>query len=115
MPLVGLFALQFNTDGFHPLNDFFWLGEGELLMMQMASTEAQIQRNEVALPSLPRQFKHLARMRALDVLPTPRTPVNKNAWATRSRAMAFASVCATWPCPTRSANDCGRYFRARTR
>ena len=29
------------------------------------------------------QFRHLAKMRAIVVLPTPRVPVNRNAWCTR--------------------------------
>jgi hypothetical protein len=41
------------------------------------------------------QLSALARMRALVVLPTPRTPVNKNACATRSIAIALPSVVAT--------------------
>jgi hypothetical protein len=60
------------------------------------------------------QFRALARMRALVVLPTPRTPVNRNAWATRFCAMAFPMVVETWLWPTRSSNDCGLYLRART-
>jgi len=38
------------------------------------------------------QLSALAKMRALVVLPTPRTPVNRKAWATRPLAMALASV-----------------------
>ena len=38
------------------------------------------------------QFRALARMRALVVLPTPRTPVNRNAWATRSDSIALPKV-----------------------
>ena len=45
--------------------------------------------------SSPTQLRHLARRRALVVLPTPRTPVKRNAWATRPVRMAFASVRAT--------------------
>jgi hypothetical protein len=69
----------------------------------------------VAFPSSPRQLRHLARRRALVVFPTPRTPVKRNACATRPESIAFASVRATCSWPTRSSNVCGRYFRARTR
>ena len=41
------------------------------------------------------QFSALANRRAVVVFPTPRTPVNRNAWATRLAPIAFASVRAT--------------------
>jgi hypothetical protein len=44
----------------------------------------------------------LARMRAEEVLPTPRVPVKRKAWATRSDLMAFLRVCATASWPTSS-------------
>jgi hypothetical protein len=60
------------------------------------------------------QLRALARIRAIVVLPTPRTPVKRKACATRSCSMAFERVRVTASWPTRSAKVCGRYFRART-
>src|SRR4029079_17166515 len=60
------------------------------------------------------QFSDLARILAVDVLPTPRAPVNRYAWATRFEAMALRSAWAIISCPTTSPNDCGRKRRART-
>src|SRR5205823_5235067 len=60
------------------------------------------------------QFSALARMRAMEVLPVPRVPVKRKAWATRPDSMARLSVCATWSCPTTSSKSCDRYFRAST-
>src|SRR5690349_8969466 len=56
----------------------------------------------------------LARMRAQVVLPTPRGPQNRNAWASLSAAMAFLRVVVTWAWPTTLAKVVGRYFRAET-
>src|SRR3990167_583830 len=66
-------------------------------------------------PSGPMQLSALAISRAVDVLPTPRTPVIRKACANRSRAMALPSVrtIASWPIS--SAKVCGRYLRASTR
>jgi hypothetical protein len=66
------------------------------------------------VPSGPVQFSPLAMIRAVVVLPTPRTPVSTKAWAMRSAAKALRSVrtIASWP--IRSAKVRGRYFRART-
>lgn len=44
------------------------------------------------VPSGPTQFSPLAMIRAVVVLPTPRTPVITKAWAIRSAAKAFFSV-----------------------
>jgi hypothetical protein len=41
-------------------------------------------------------------MRAIDVLPVPRVPVKRKAWAIRPDSMARLRVCATWSCPTTS-------------
>ena len=59
----------------------------------------------VRVPDGPTQLRQLASSRALVVFPTPRTPVKRNACATRPDAMAFASVRATCSWPTRSSND----------
>jgi hypothetical protein len=54
-------------------------------------------------------------MRAVVVLPTPRTPVSIQAWGMRPVLNAFdtCGTMASWP--TRSAKERGRYFRASTR
>src|SRR5271169_3133850 len=80
---------------------------------------AEISRHESHVPSGSAvgpftQFKALARIRALVVLPTPRTPEKMYACATRFELIAFASVRVTCCCPTISLNVCGRYFRAIT-
>ena len=66
------------------------------------------------VPSGPTQFRPLAMIRAVVVLPVPRMPVMMKACAIRSAAKAFFSVrtIASWP--TRSAKVSGRYLRART-
>src|SRR5688572_3833807 len=64
--------------------------------------------------SLFSQFSALARILAIDVLPVPRVPVNKNACAIRPDSIARFSVCATWSCPTTSSKSCERYLRAST-
>src|SRR4051812_43209937 len=61
------------------------------------------------------QFKARAMIRAVVVLPTPRTPVSINAWATRPDWMALVSVRTSASCPFSSEKFCGRYLRARTR
>ena len=66
-------------------------------------------------PSGPMQFSALAISRAVEVLPTPRTPVSRKACAIRPRSMALASVCTIASCPISSAKVCGRYLRASTR
>src|SRR6266436_8331960 len=61
------------------------------------------------------QLRARARIRAVVVLPTPRTPVRMKAWAIRPVAIAFDRVrtIASWPIS--SAKVEGRYLRARTR
>ncbi len=49
------------------------------------------------------------------VLPTPRWPVNRNAWATRPVLIALTSVAAMCSWPTTSSKVAERYFLARTR
>src|SRR5277367_3325496 len=80
---------------------------------------AEISRQESQVPSGSAvgpftQFKALAKIRALVVFPTPRTPEKIYACATRFELIAFASVRVTCCCPTISLNVCGRYFRAIT-
>src|ERR1700691_5719631 len=60
------------------------------------------------------QFNALARMRAVVAFPTPRTPENMYACATRFEPIALASVRVTCCWPTISLNVWGRYFRAIT-
>ncbi len=67
------------------------------------------------VPSGPVQFSARAMMRAVVVLPTPRTPVSMKACATRPVAKALRRVRTIASCPIRSANWIGRYFRASTR
>ena len=67
------------------------------------------------VPSGPTQFSPLAMIRAVVVLPTPRTPVSMKACAIRSAAKALRSVRTIASCPTRSAKVAGRYLRASTR
>src|SRR5207244_2392464 len=66
-------------------------------------------------PSGPTQLSARAMIRAVVVLPTPRTPVRMKAWAIRPVAIAFDKVrtIASWPIS--SAKVEGRYLRARTR
>src|SRR5688500_1090068 len=66
-------------------------------------------------PSGPRQFSAFATSRAVEVLPTPRTPVSRKAWAIRPRSMALASVLTIASWPINSWKLCGRYLRASTR
>jgi hypothetical protein len=56
----------------------------------------------------------LAKIRAVVVLPTPREPQNKNAWAKWLFLIAFLSVPVMESCPTTVSKVCGRYFLAET-
>src|SRR5262245_43949967 len=67
------------------------------------------------LPSVPTQLKQRARMRAVVVLPTPRTPVSMKPWAKRPCAIALRKVRTKASCPIRPEKSRGRYLRARTR
>src|SRR2546430_16808825 len=58
-----------------------------------------------------RQLIALASRRAVVVLPVPRVPENRYAWATRSVAMAPRSARAVASWPTRSPKLCERYLR----
>src|SRR5512145_1091065 len=66
-------------------------------------------------PSGPTQFRARAMMRAVVVLPTPRTPVNTKAWARRPDWMALVSVLTMASWPISDEKSVGRYLRARTR
>ena len=84
----------------------------------MATQGAQTPQGSVVgppVPSGPTQFRPLAMIRAVVVLPVPRIPVRMKAWAIRPRSKALRSVrtIASWP--IRSSSVCGRYFRASTR
>ncbi|GAO05620.1 hypothetical protein PSR1_04535 [Anaeromyxobacter sp. PSR-1] len=61
------------------------------------------------------QLSAFATRRAVVVLPTPRGPVNRNAWASWPVLSAFDSVRTTCSWPDISPKRCGRYLRARTR
>ena len=67
------------------------------------------------LPSGPVQLSARAMIRAVVVLPTPRTPVSMKAWARRPDLMALVRVRTSASWPTSSEKSRGRYFRARTR
>jgi hypothetical protein len=60
------------------------------------------------------QVRQRARIRASVVLPTPRLPVKRKAWAMRPVDSARVMVCTTASWPTTSWKLCGRYVRART-
>jgi hypothetical protein len=60
------------------------------------------------------QLMALARMRAQVVLPTPRGPQNKNAWASCLFRIAFFSVVVICDWPTTVEKSCGLYFLAET-
>src|SRR3954452_24955043 len=57
------------------------------------------------------QLSDRARMRALEVLPQPRGPLNRYAWWIRPVRSACISGSVTCSCPPTSANVAGRYFR----
>ncbi len=84
----------------------------------MATQLSQTPQGEAVgppLPSCPTQLRARAMMRAVVVLPTPRTPVSMKAWAMRPLANALVSVrtMASWPISW--SKVVGRYFRASTR
>src|SRR6516165_996583 len=66
-------------------------------------------------PSDPTQLRARARMRAVVVLPTPRTPVRMKACAIRPVAIAFDRVRTIASCQISSEKVEGRYLRASTR
>ena len=55
----------------------------------------------------------LAKMRAVEVLPTPRGPEKRKLCGTRSWRMAFFKVVVMVSCPTISSNVCGLNFLAK--
>src|SRR5688572_31349359 len=57
------------------------------------------------------QLSERARIRADDVLPQPRGPLNRYAWLIRPPSTAFTSGPVTCSCPTTSAKVAGRYLR----
>src|SRR5271170_6413813 len=57
------------------------------------------------------QFKHAARIFAIEVLPVPLEPTNRYAWCTFPRCTALRSVRTTGSWPTTSANVRGRCLR----
>ena len=60
------------------------------------------------------QFMVLAKMRAALVLPTPRGPQNRYAWASCPRMMEFLRVWTMLSWPIRDSKESGRYFLADT-
>jgi len=63
---------------------------------------SQVPQGSMVGLSLAVQFSPLAMIRAVVVLPTPRTPVRMKAWAIRSWAKALVSVLTIASCPIRS-------------
>jgi hypothetical protein len=61
------------------------------------------------------QFSALAIRRAVEVLPTPRTPVIRKGVGDAVALDALPSVRTIASCPISSAKVCGRYLRASTR
>src|SRR4051794_33132502 len=61
------------------------------------------------------QFSDRARIRADEVLPQPRGPLNRYAWLIRPPSTAFISGVVTGSCPTTSAKVAGRYLRESAR
>src|SRR3954467_2442182 len=57
------------------------------------------------------QFRHAARILAIDVLPVPREPTNRYAWCTLPCSTALRSVRTTCSWPTTSAKVRGRWRR----
>src|SRR5947208_12206105 len=57
------------------------------------------------------QFRHAARILAIDVLPVPRDPTNRLAWWTFPCSTALARVRTTCSWPTTSAKVRGRWRR----
>lgn len=53
----------------------------------------------------------LAKARAVLVLPVPRGPANRYAWATLPSATSRVNVSVIWDWPMISLNRCGRYLR----
>src|SRR5580704_1137137 len=81
--------------------------------LRPASISRQLAQAPQGLALTPHsQLRHLARMRATVVLPTPRVPAKRNAWCTRPLSSALASARSTCSCPVISAKLCGRHLRA---
>src|ERR687894_3009137 len=57
------------------------------------------------------QFRHAARIFAIDVLPVPREPTNRYAWWTFPCSTALRRVRTTCSWPTTSAKERGRWRR----
>ena len=62
-----------------------------------------------------RQLRAFAKMRESVVLPMPRGPMKRYAFAIRPDSIAWRRVRTTGSCPTTSANVIGRYFSGRAR
>jgi hypothetical protein len=77
--------------------------------LPMATQDAQVLSGSGVGPRT--QLRHLARMRAVVVLPLPRCPQNRYAWTIRPAAMAFWRVRVTRSWPATSSNVWGRHLR----
>ena len=85
-----------------------------LISVQLSHTSHGSAVGLSADPIAFRQFKAIARMRAIVVFPITRWPLKIYPCAIRPWVSAFISVTVTWSCPTTSANRWGRYLRAKT-
>ena len=77
---------------------------------RMATHDGQASHGSAFAPRFV-QLSALARIRASEVLPVPRGPVNRIAWATRPVATALRSVETTASWPTISENVWARQRR----
>src|SRR5215212_8829501 len=77
--------------------------------LAIARQESHVPSGSVVGPCS--QFRHAARIFAIDVLPVPRDPTNRYAWWTFPCATALRRVRTTCSCPTTSANERGRWRR----
>jgi hypothetical protein len=87
-----------------------------MLMLRPSAKALQLSHSPQASPSGVGlvQLMTLAKIRAQVVLPTPRGPQKRYAWASFPLATAFFSVVVRACCPTTASNDEGRYFLAET-
>ena len=88
----------------------------KILYERPSANALQLSHSPQASPSAVgcSQLMVLAKIRAHVVLPTPRGPQKRKAWASLPLAMAFFSVVVSASCPTTDEKDIGRYFLAET-
>ncbi|MGC4006029.1 MAG: hypothetical protein QM811_24075 [Pirellulales bacterium] len=86
------------------------MSDPSLIPLQLSHSSQGVNVGAGAL----RQFKHLAKIRAVVVLPTPRAPVKRYACPMRSDWIAPAKPFQTFSWPTSCSKFCGRYLSATT-